>query len=54
MSSNASGTVDASGAFNSDGVLQACADKVVSHSIVGWALGAQGLESCACEEATSV
>lgn len=54
MSSNASGTVDTSGAFNSDGVLQVCADKVVSHSIVGWAPGAKGLESCACEEATSV
>merc|ERR1719198_6263 len=51
MSSNLSGTMDTSGAFNSDGVLKACADEVVSHTVVGWALGAQGLESCDCEGA---
>lgn len=48
MLSNASGTVDKVGAFNTDGVLKACADEVVSHTIVGWAPGAQGPESCDC------
>lgn len=48
MSSNASGTVDAERVFNSDGVLKACADKVVSHTTVGWAAAAEKLESCEC------
>jgi hypothetical protein len=49
MSSSASGTVDEARAFNREGVLQSCADKVVSHTIVGWAPGAHGPESCDCE-----
>jgi len=48
MSSTASGTVDKAGSFNSDGVLMACVDKVVSHTVVGWAPAAAGLESCDC------
>lgn len=48
MSSKASGTVDTAGSFNGDGVLKACADKVVSHSVVGWAPAGEELASCDC------
>jgi hypothetical protein len=52
-SSHSSGSVDTSDAFDDDGVLKACADHVVLHSVVGWRQTGN-LEPCDCEGIATV